>query len=107
MHATGFGKLRCSQLEGAILVHLLETQGVLKPHKRGQHVEGRRPEFSVSISRAPLRRCSATRLHRRSIEASGSTMSTASANGEGRCHHLCTPVTQRWDTVYWKRGMTY
>jgi hypothetical protein len=32
---------------------------------------------------------------------------TASTGGEVSVNHLLAPATQRRDTVYWKRGITY
>ena len=34
-------------------------------------------------------------------------MSTASVRGDVSFNHILIPVTQRRDTVYWKRGITY
>src|SRR6266567_8296110 len=107
MHATGDGRLQYSQLAGTILAHSFEAQRLSKLPRMGQRVAGRWAEIFASMSQAYLRRCSATCLHRRSLEESRSTMSTADARGEVSFHHLFTPVTQSRDTVYWKREVTY
>src|SRR2546430_6724147 len=107
MHATGDGRLQYSQLAGTILAHSFEAQRLSKLPRMRQHVAGRWAEVFATLSQAYLRRCSATCLHRRSLEESRSTMSTADARGEASFHHLFPPGTQSRDTVYCEREVTY